>query len=110
LFGDGVTLQKLSSLVAQGSEVKATLLSETFDMAAYEKINGKSHIPLFALDKNNHLRAFTDDFQPEVKPGWTLLSLVSPAKTGADVDTDSSVVLVAAGHGAAGDNLDKAKG
>jgi NhaP-type Na+/H+ or K+/H+ antiporter len=80
LFGEGVTLQKLSSLIAQGSEVKATLLSETFDMSAYEEASGKSHIPLFALDKNNHLRAFTDDFQPEVKPGWTLLSLVMPAE------------------------------
>ena len=79
LFGEGVTLQKLSSLIAQGAEVKATLLSETYDMAAYEKANGKSHIPLFALDKSNHLRAYTNDYQPEVKPGWTLLSLVSPA-------------------------------
>ena len=84
LFGEGVTLQKLSSLIAQGSEVKATLLSETFDMSAYEEASGKSHIPLFALDKNNHLRAFTDDFQPEVKPGWTLLSLVMPAEPAAE--------------------------
>mgnify|MGYP003382227800 CR=1 FL=1 len=79
LFGEGVTLQKMASLIAQGAEVKATLLSETFDMAAYEKARGKSHIPLFALDKNFALRAFTDDYTPEVKPGWTLLSLVSPA-------------------------------
>jgi NhaP-type Na+/H+ or K+/H+ antiporter len=78
LFGEGVTLQKLASLIAQGAEVKATLLTETFDMAAYEKARGKSHIPLFTLDKNYNLRAFTDDFQPEVKPGFTLLSLVSP--------------------------------
>ena len=84
LFGEGVTLQKLSSLIAQGSEVKATLLSETFDMAAYEKANGKSHIPLFALDKNGNLRAFTDEFQPEVKAGWTLLSLVTPADSSAE--------------------------
>ena len=86
LFGEGVTLQKLSSLIAQGSEVKATLLSETFDMSAYEEASGKSHIPLFALDKNNHLRAFTDDFQPEVKPGWTVLSLVTPAEPAAEQD------------------------
>ena len=90
LFGEGVTLQKLSSLIAQGSEVKATLLSETFDMSAYEEAKGKSHIPLFALDKNNHLRAYTDEFQPEVKPGWTLLSLVTPAEPTAQQD-DSEV-------------------
>ena len=79
LFGEGITQQKLASLIAQGAEVKATLLTDTFDMAAYEKARGKSHIPLFALDKNFNLRAFTDVYRPELKPGWTLLSLVSPA-------------------------------
>lgn len=78
LFGEDVTQQKLASLIAQGAEVKATLLTESFNLEDYEKARGNSHIPLFALDKENHLRAFTDEFQPEVKPGWTLLSLVSP--------------------------------
>lgn len=79
LFGEDVTQQKLASLIAQGAEVKATLLTETFDMAAYEKVRGNSHIPLFALDQNFGLRAFTDEFTPELKPGWTVLSLVPPA-------------------------------
>ena len=48
-------------------------------MEAYRKEKGKSHIPLFALDPQHNLRAFTDSYQPDVKPGWTLLSLVSPA-------------------------------
>jgi hypothetical protein len=74
-----VTQQKLASLIAQGAELKATLLTENFALADYENVWGKSHIPLFAIDKNNHLRAYTDDFQPDVKPGWTLLSLVSPS-------------------------------
>jgi hypothetical protein len=78
LFGEDVTLQKLSSLIAQGAEVKATLLSDTFDMEAYNQKKGKGHIPLFALDPNQQLRAFTDDYQPPVKAGWTLLSLVPP--------------------------------
>ncbi len=99
LFGEGVTLQKLSSLIAQGAEVKATPLSETFDMAAYEKAKGKSHIPLFALDKNGNLRAFTDEHQPEVKPGWTLLSLVSPSAEPATAATAADV----GGAAAAGD-------
>jgi NhaP-type Na+/H+ or K+/H+ antiporter len=77
LFGEDVTQQKLASLIAKGAEIKATLLTENFDMSDYQKANGKSHIPLFALDKSGHLRAFTDEFTPDVKPGWTLLSLVS---------------------------------
>jgi NhaP-type Na+/H+ or K+/H+ antiporter len=99
LFGEGVTLQKLSSLIAQGAEVKATLLSETFDLAAYEKAKGKSHIPLFALDKNNHLRAFTDNYQPEVKPGWTLLSLVSPAAPATEESAGSADLAAAQTNG-----------
>jgi Trk K+ transport system NAD-binding subunit len=79
LFGEDVTQQKLASLIAQGAEVKATLLTETFDMAAYEQVRGNSHIPLFALDQNFGLRAFTDEFKPELKPGWTVLSLVPAA-------------------------------
>lgn len=78
LFGEGVTQQKLASLIAQGAEIKATPLSEEFDMEAYAKANGKGHIPLFALDPDKRLRAFTDDFQPDVAPGWTLLSLLPP--------------------------------
>ncbi|CAA0100873.1 K(+)/H(+) antiporter NhaP2 [Halioglobus japonicus] len=78
LFGEDVTQQKLASLIAQGAEIKATLLTENFNLADYQAARGKSHIPLFALDKNDHLRAFTDDYQPEVTPGWTLLSLVLP--------------------------------
>ena len=78
LFGEGVTQQKLASLIAQGAEIKATLLTENFKLEDYQQARGKSHIPLFALDKKGHLRAFTDGHQPEVAPGWTLLSLILP--------------------------------
>ena len=78
LFGEGVTQQKLASLIAQGAEIKATLLTESFKLEDYQQARGKSHIPLFALDKKGHLRAFTDGHQPEVAPGWTLLSLILP--------------------------------
>lgn len=87
LFGEDVTLQKLSSLIAQGAEVKATLLTESFELEDYKQAKGSSHIPLFALDKSGHLRAFTDSFQPEVAAGWTLLSLVSPGKDDASPAT-----------------------
>ena len=80
LFGEEVTLQKLASLIAQGAQVKATLLSENFDKEDYVKVRGKSHIPLFALDPKGNLRAYTDEFQPEIKAGWTLLALVPKPK------------------------------
>ena len=80
LFGEGITQQKLASLIAKGAGVKATLLTENFDLVDYQEVWDGSHIPLFALDKDDNLRAFTDSCQPEVKPGWTLLSLVSPGE------------------------------
>ncbi len=76
LFGEDVTLQKLASLIAQGAEVKATLLTEAFDMAAYEEKRGKGSILLFALDAANRLRPFSDRERPEPQPGWSVIALV----------------------------------
>ena len=78
-----VTLQKLSSLIAEGSEVKATLLSETSEMAAYEKANGKSHISPVRSIKTatcGHLPMTS----PEVKAARTSLPPVTPADSGAE--------------------------
>jgi NhaP-type Na+/H+ or K+/H+ antiporter len=86
LFGEEVTQQKLASLIAKGAEVKATLLTDNFNMEDYQKARVSSHIPLFALDKNGHLRAFTDTYQPDVKAGWTLLSLISPEEASAAME------------------------
>jgi NhaP-type Na+/H+ or K+/H+ antiporter len=76
LFGDDVTMQKLSSLVAKGAEVKATLLSEEFGPEAYLQAKSKNTILLFAIDPKSHLRAYTDQYQPPIQAGWTLLALV----------------------------------
>jgi hypothetical protein len=79
LFGEGVTMQKLSSLIAKGAEIKATLLSEEFSLDDYRHSNSKN-ILLFGIDPEGRLRAFTDTFQPPVQPGWTLLALVPAAE------------------------------
>ncbi|MEH6592289.1 MAG: sodium:proton antiporter [Halioglobus sp.] len=76
LFGEDITMQKLSSLIGQGAQIKATLLSEDFDLETYLEANDKNVIPLFGIDPQERLRAFTDQFSPEVKAGWTLLTLV----------------------------------
>lgn len=76
LFGDDVTMQKLSSLIAKGAEVKATLLSEEFGPEAYLEAKSKNTVLLFAIDPKSHLRAYTDEYQPPIQAGWTLLALV----------------------------------
>jgi NhaP-type Na+/H+ or K+/H+ antiporter len=80
LFGEDVTMQKLSSLIAQGAEIKATLLSEDFNLETYQQANDKNIILLFAIDPQERLRAFTDEYTPEVEAGWTLLTLVPSAE------------------------------
>ena len=80
LFGEDVTMQKLSSLIAQGAEIKATLLSDDFDLETYRQANDKNIILLFAMDPQERLRAFTNEYAPEVQAGWTLLTLVPSAE------------------------------
>ena len=75
LFGENVTLQKLSSLISQGAEIKATRLTENFTLAEYEREHGTEAIPLFGVDSGGRLRAFTDQFTPDIGPGWTLVAL-----------------------------------
>ena len=59
-----------------GVKIKATLLSEDFDLETYLEANDKNVIPLFGIDPQERLRAFTDQFTPEIEAGWTLLTLV----------------------------------
>lgn len=80
LFGEAETLQKLSSLVAKGAQVKETLLSEEFGMDDYLQANEKNIVLLFGIDPKDRLRAFTDSYQPPVQAGWTILSLVPAAE------------------------------
>lgn len=80
LFGEDVTMQKLSSLIAQGAEIKATLLSEDFDLETYQQANDKNIILLFTIDPQERLRAFTNEYEPDVQAGWTLLTLVPSAE------------------------------
>jgi hypothetical protein len=78
LFGEDVTLQKLASLIAKGAEIKSTLLTDEFTFDAYKEQKKKNTILLFGIDPQDRLRAFTDTSAPELKPGWTVLALVSP--------------------------------
>jgi len=76
LFGDTITLQKLSSLVAQGAEIKGTRFSDAFGWDEYRTEYGKNAIPLFSINADEKLRLFTDSFQPEIAAGTTLFALL----------------------------------
>ena len=76
LFHESLTLQKLSSLVAQGAEIKATRFGDSFGWDEYTAEYGKDAIPLFTVDEKQKLKVFTDQFQPEVEVGTTLIALL----------------------------------
>lgn len=81
LFSEAITLQKLSSLIGQGAQVKSTRFSESFGWDEYVKEYGKDAIPLFVVDDRQSLRAFTDQQQPEISPGATLVALLPKSAT-----------------------------
>jgi NhaP-type Na+/H+ or K+/H+ antiporter len=76
LFDESLTLQKLSSLVSRGAEVKSTRFSDSFGWEDYVAQYGSEAIPLFTIDEQQSLRAFTDQHQPEIQSGTTLIALV----------------------------------
>ncbi len=76
LFGDNVTIQKLSSMIAKGAEIKATLITEEFTFESYQDEQEKNAILLFGIDADENLRAFTNESQPSIKAGWTVLALI----------------------------------
>jgi NhaP-type Na+/H+ or K+/H+ antiporter len=76
LFHESLTLQKLSSLIAQGAEVKSTRFSESFGWEEYREEYGKDAIPMFAIDERGKLSMFTDQHQPDIEAGNTLVALL----------------------------------
>lgn len=76
LFGEEISLQKLRGLLANEAEIKSTKLSAAFDIEAFKKMYGASPIFLFAVDPKGNLRPFSSKSQPNLKQGWTVISLL----------------------------------
>ena len=80
LFGSGITYGKLVARLRTGARIRATQLSETFDLEAYRAHSDGRSIELFAIDPKGRLRVFSAsgrELRPE--PGWTVLSMVKEA-------------------------------
>jgi CPA1 family monovalent cation:H+ antiporter len=74
-FAEDMSLAKFASLLAKGSEIRVTGISEEFPYAAYlEKYQGKA-VPLLAWNEKNRLRVFAagEDWSPGA--GWKIASL-----------------------------------
>ena len=80
LFGETVTQQKLSSLLAGGAAIKTTTLGESFTWDDYLREYGSEAIPLFAVSAKNKLTFFTAEEKPPTKAGVKIVALIKSEK------------------------------
>jgi len=76
LFDEGVRYPDLQKRYANGEVVKATKLSEQFDLAAWRELYGADALPLAILDENGKLTLAAQNRTLEPKAGHTLLAFV----------------------------------
>ncbi|HEX2519769.1 MAG TPA: sodium:proton antiporter [Castellaniella sp.] len=80
LFGSGLGYWKLSTLLLEGAQVKATRLSEAFDFDQYcGQGTPRPVFPLFALNPKGYALPFTQDQPLRPEAGWTVIGLHVPA-------------------------------
>ncbi len=75
-FDKGPSWSKLASCLGQGAVIKATSLTEEYDLETHRLKWGNDALLLFALDEKGKLKFFTSDDDVEAGDGWTLINLV----------------------------------
>lgn len=78
LFGPEVTYHELDDLLRRGGRIRATTLTEQFDLSDFYRRYWKRGFALFALDERQQLQIFGGDAKLEPGPGWTILALALP--------------------------------
>ena len=78
LFAKEVTYAKLASLLAQGAQIKTTLLTDEFGYEEYLAQHGKQVIPMFGVSPDNkQLRVFTHKESIEkLDTDWKVIGLI----------------------------------
>jgi NhaP-type Na+/H+ or K+/H+ antiporter len=82
LFAAEATFGRLARGLREGFEVRTTTLSEAFDLEAWRAHHGPHAVPLFRVDGEGCLHAFTDESAVEVAGGESLVGLVPPDREG----------------------------
>ncbi len=78
LFGEQIDFEVMVRRLQAGAQIRATLLSDTFDYQAYRERYAAGCIPLFAIDSAQKLHVYSAEGQ-ELNPGagWTVISLIN---------------------------------
>lgn len=81
LFEDTATFGRLQRIYESGGKVKATRLTEKFNIESFHQTHGPEAVPMFAIDPQGLVTVFTAgiDTALEVKPGHVLISLTRSA-------------------------------
>lgn len=79
LFNPDATFPELDAKFAAGWTVRASSITEEFDVEALRKRFGRDLLPLFVLSETGKLRVIAaDEPPPEPRPGDTLIALTRP--------------------------------
>jgi len=81
LFGTEVTYAGLASQLALGGQIKATAITEDFNLENLVSSHKDNVSLLFAMDPENRLHGFTQVRQPELESGWQIGFLLKADST-----------------------------
>ncbi|MGA1203138.1 MAG: cation:proton antiporter [Planctomycetota bacterium] len=82
LFGEGVGFEQLEEWFTEQGRVRATRITEQFDLARWREHHEGRGLPLFAITEAGAVRVCGTDSSVAPRPGETLISLVR-AESGA---------------------------
>lgn len=80
LFGEGIDFVSLERNHADGAVLKATRLSEAFDMESYRAMYGAHAMPLFRIDEEARVSVLVRDLKQMPGSGQQILSMVLPVE------------------------------
>ncbi|RHW40107.1 sodium:proton antiporter [Lysinibacillus yapensis] len=80
LFEEGYDIHKLNRLIEEGYTIRKTPLTEQYTFDDYLKDDRHKTIPLFAVDKGQHLTFLTGEQKGPFDAGTTIVSLTSPTR------------------------------
>lgn len=78
LFQPGATFDTLERRFAAGAVIKKVRLTKEHDFQDFRKAYGESTLPLFVIDGNGEMKAFTTDQSLAPRAGQTVIALVDP--------------------------------
>ncbi len=87
LFSGRATYNRLKERFDGGATVKATKLTESFDIERYRALYGERALPLFRVSETGQVTVFAGDHTPGLRPGHTLVALVEETDETAEGDS-----------------------